>query len=133
MTDFLGGRIDWYIATPITVSPHVKSGKVRTLAVTGEDRVLLFPDTPTFKEAGISKLNVVGWYGLFAPANTPKPIIDKLSKEVAAVLKQPDLIAYMQENGLVPTASESDAFAKKLPYFRQTFRSMIKENDIKIE
>jgi tripartite-type tricarboxylate transporter receptor subunit TctC len=133
MTDFIGGRIDWYIATPITISPHVKSGKVRVLAVTGEDRVSLFPDTPTFKELGVPKLDVVGWYGLFAPAKTPKAIIDKLSKELVAVMKQPDIIAYIRENGLVPTALGSDEFANRLPAVRETFRTMIKENNIKIE
>lgn len=133
MSDFLGGRIDWYIATPITVSPHVKSGKVRVLAVTGGDRVSLFPDVPTFKELGYPKLDVVGWYGLFAPAQTPKPIIDKLSRELVAILKQPEITAYVSENGLVPTALNSDEFARRLPAFREIFRAMIKENNIKIE
>ncbi|HEV2610087.1 MAG TPA: tripartite tricarboxylate transporter substrate binding protein [Noviherbaspirillum sp.] len=133
MSDFLGGRIDWYIATPITISPHVKTGKVRVLAVTGPDRIPLFPDVPTFKEQGVAKLEAVGWYGLFVPTGTPGPIVDRLSKELVAVLQQPDITQYINENGLVPAVLGTEEFAKTLPPLRETFRSLIKENNIKID
>lgn len=133
MSDFLGSRIDWYIATPITISPHIKSGRVRPLAVTGNERIPIFPDVPTFKEQGVARLDVVGWYGLFAPAGTPQAIVDRLSTALVQVLKEPDITAYIAENGLVPTALGAEEFAKRLPAFRETFRTMITENNIKIE
>lgn len=133
VVDFLGGRLDWYIATPITIQPHVQSGKVRVLAVTGDQRVGLFPDAPTFKEAGVPQLDVVGWYGFFAPAKTPAPVVERLSKEIVAILKQPDITEYLVKNGLVPTAYDAFEFGKRLPAFRDTFRSMVKENNIKVD
>lgn len=133
LSDFLGGRIDWYIATPVTIAPHIQSGKVRALAVTGADRIALFPDSPTFREAGVSKLDIVGWYGLFVPSQTPAAVIDKLSREVVAILKQPEMIDYLKTNGLVPTALGAGEFAASLPPFRTTFKTMITENNIKVE
>jgi tripartite-type tricarboxylate transporter receptor subunit TctC len=133
VADFLGGRLDWYIATPITILPHVQSGKVRVLAVTGDDRIGLFPEAPTFREAGVPQMNAVGWYGVFAPANTPAPIVDRLSKEIVAIVKQPDIVEYLIKNGLVQTGYDAGEFAKRLPAFRQTFRSMIRENNIKVD
>lgn len=133
VADFLGGRLDWYIATPITILPHVQSGKVRVLAVTGDDRIGLFPEAPTFREAGVPQMNAVGWYGVFAPANTPAPVVDRLSKEIVAIVKQPDIVEYLVKNGLVQTGYDAGEFAKRLPAFRQTFRSMIRENNIKVD
>lgn len=133
LSDFLGGRIDWYIATPITILPHIRSGKVRGLAVTGEERLALMPDTATFKELGVPGLGVIGWYGMFAPAKTPKAVIDKLSKELVAIMQQPDITAYIKENGLIPTGLGADEFAKKLPFFREAYQKMIKENNIRID
>ncbi|WP_194714926.1 Bug family tripartite tricarboxylate transporter substrate binding protein [Noviherbaspirillum soli] len=133
VSDFLGGRLDWYIATPITIAPFVKSGKARVLAVTGPDRIPLFPDIPTFKEQGIPSLEAVGWYGLFAPAGTPASVVDRLSQELVAVLQQPDITQYINESGLVPAVLGADEFAKTLPPLRETFRTLIRENNIKVE
>ena len=133
LNDFLGGRIDWYIATPITILPHVKSGKVRLLTVTGDQRLPLAPDVPTFKEEGVSDLVVVGWYGMFAPAKTPQAIVDRLSQEIAAIVRSPEITTYMKESALVPTGLTASEFSTKLPYFRESFSRMIKENNIRIE
>lgn len=133
LTDFLGGRLDWYIATPLTIMPHVRSGKVRLLAVTGNERLPLTPEVPTFPEAGVPDLSVVGWYGLFAPAKTPAPIVEKLSQSLEAIVRSPDMVAYMQESGLVVAGEGTNKFREGLPHFRETFQRMIKENNIRID
>lgn len=132
LTDFLGGRLDWYIATPITIMPHVRSGKVRLLAATGEDRIPLLPDLPTFKELGVPGLDVVGWYGMFAPAATPPEVVGRISKEISDIVRSPELAQYIEENGLIVSGADNAAFAEQLPYFRTTYRTLIKENDIKV-
>ena len=133
LNDFLGGLLDWYIATPISILPHVRSGKVRLLAVTGDERIPLAPEVPTFKEEGIADLVVVGWYGMFAPPNTPKAIVAKLSRELVAIVRSPDVANYMREGGLVVTGLGTEEFGAKLPAFREAFERMIRENNIKVE
>jgi tripartite-type tricarboxylate transporter receptor subunit TctC len=133
MTDFLGGRIDWFIATPHAVYPHVKSGKVKLLAVTGEQRFDLAPNVPTFKEEGIADLVVVGWYALFAPAATPTPIIEKLSREVAEIIRTPEITQYLRDNGLVPTGAGHQDFLPKLKVTEEAFGRMIRENNITVD
>lgn len=133
LNDFLGDRIDWYIATPLNILPHVRAGKARLLAVTGSDRVPLMPDVPTFNEQGISGLEVIGWYGMFAPAGTPPEIVERLGKEIAEIVKMPEISNYMKENGLIPKGLNSAEFVKQLPYFRNAYRTMITENHIKVD
>lgn len=133
VTDFLGGQIDWYIATPITIMPHVRSGKVKLLAITGDQRLPLTPDVPTFKEIGIPDLVMVGWYALFAPAATPAPIIERLSREVSEIVRTPEITDYLKESGLVPAGLSAAEFAPELPVFQDAFGRMIKENDIRVE
>lgn len=133
LNDFLGGLIDWYIATPITILPHVRSGKVRLLAVTGDQRLALAPEVPTFKEEGITDLVVVGWYAMFAPANTPKAIVDKLSRELTDIVRSPEIASYMRDGGLVMTGLGAEEFGALLPRFREAFERMIRENGIKVD
>lgn len=133
LTDFLGGRIDWYIATPITILPQVRAGKVRLLAVTGEQRFALAPEVPTFKELGYADQAMVGWYALFAPAGTPAPIIERLGREVAAIVRSPDVEAYLRENGLVPSGSGAQEFGPQLKPFQDGFARMIKASNIRVE
>ncbi|MCX7274987.1 MAG: tripartite tricarboxylate transporter substrate binding protein, partial [Burkholderiales bacterium] len=133
LNDFLAGRLDWYIATPISILPHVRAGKVRLLAVTGDQRLPLAPEVPTFKEEGIADLVVVGWYGLFAPAGTPKPIVAKLGRELSAIVRSPEVAAGLREGGLVVSGLSGDEFGALLPGFRDAFERMIRENDIRVE
>ena len=133
LTDFLGGRLDWYIASPITIMQYVRSGKIRLLAVTGDQRLPLAPDVPTFKEEGMTDLTVVGWMGLFAPSKTPKPIVAKLSKALADIVRSPEVSDYLRESGMIPTGLDAMEFREKLPSFREAFLRMIRENNIKVE
>jgi hypothetical protein len=126
VTDFLGGRIDWFIATPHAVNPHVKAGKVKMLAVTGEQRFDLAPTVPTFKEEGITDLVVVGWYALFAPAATPTAIVEKLSREVSDIIRAPEFSQYLRDNGLIPTGLGHQEFGPKLRAIENAFGKMIR-------
>jgi hypothetical protein len=90
VTDTLAGTTELMFPSLVAASGHIKSGKLRGLAVTGKKRSPLFPDLPTIAESGVPGFEVVQWYGLFAPAKTPKEIVDKLNREIVAVMKDPD-------------------------------------------
>ena len=91
--------------------PHVKSGKLKMIAVTTAARVPEFPDLPTVAESGLPGYDVETWYGLYLPAGTPKPIVDKLNLDVNAVLQQPDAKARFQKMGYVVENTTPEQFA----------------------
>jgi tripartite-type tricarboxylate transporter receptor subunit TctC len=96
-TDVLGGHIELGIGTVALVAPQVKAGKVRALVVTSEKRSQVLPDVPTLGEQGIANLSALAWWGILAPAGTPKPIVDRFHAELVKVLSQPDLRKQLTE------------------------------------
>jgi len=89
MQDLLGGQVDLTFGTPPPYMPFIQSGKLRALAVTGKTRVASLPNVPTAAEAGLPKLDATSWFGVFAPAKTPKPVVDKLAAEIEKVVATP--------------------------------------------
>ena len=102
-TDLLGNQVPLMFDNPGPLMQHIRNGKLRALAQTGERRSAALPDVPTMREAGVTGLIAAPWYGIMGPANRPPPITEKLNKEINAILRRPDVIARMQEMGLVPT------------------------------
>ena len=90
LQDLLGAQVDLTFGTPPPFMPHIQSGKLRALAVTGSTRVSSLPDIPTTAEAGLPKLNPTSWFAVFAPAATPKPVVDKLAAEIGRVMATPE-------------------------------------------
>ena len=89
LQDLLGGQVDLTFGTPPPFMPFIQSGKLRALAVTGKNRLPSLPNAPTAAEAGLPKLDATSWFGVFAPAETPKPLVDKLTAEIAKVMATP--------------------------------------------
>ena len=87
LTDLMGERISFMLLNPIEVVPHVKSGRLRALAVSSPKRLLMLPDVPTFKEAGIPGFEASVWWGFVAPAKTPKDVVARLESEVLKALE----------------------------------------------
>jgi len=115
MTDLLAGHIKVMFVSNISALPHVKSGKLKALGVTGVTRTAQAPDIPTIAESGLPGYEVYGWYGLAAPAKTPRPIIDRLYREVAKIAQDPKMKARLAGQGLDlvgNTPEEFDAFIR---------------------
>jgi len=90
LQDLLGAQVDLTFGTPPPFMPHIQSGKLRALAVTSSTRVASLPDVPTTAEAGLPKLSPTSWFAVFAPAATPKSVVDKLTAEIGRVMATPE-------------------------------------------
>ncbi len=113
MADLLGGQIQLLFESLGTAHPHLKTGKVRAIAVTGTKRDPSLPDVPTVAEAGVAGYSSVPWYTISAPSGVPAPIVNKLNAEINAVLKAPDLIERWQSQGVVALGgTQADAIKR---------------------
>ena len=100
-TDLLGNQVPLMFDNPGPLMQHIRNGKLRALAQTGDRRSAALPDVPTLREVGITGLVAAPWYGILGPGNMSPAVAEKLNKEINAVLRRPDVIARMQEMGLV--------------------------------
>ncbi len=100
--DLIAGRVQIYFSTIPAALTQVKAGKLRGIAVTTQKRVDLIPEVPTVAESGLPGFEVVGWFGIFAPAGTPKPVINTLNKGINAALRAPETQERFARQGLIP-------------------------------
>lgn len=110
--DLLGGQVASSFNSIGTAMPHLKSGRVRALALVGAVRSKVMPEVPTFSELGVPKLDTSGWFGMLAPAGTPRAIVDKIAADTALVLAMPEVADNLRAQGLEPTGMGPDAFGR---------------------
>ena len=110
VSDTIGGQTQFMFPSLFTAYPHVKAGKLKALAVAGPKRSHLLPDVPTLKEAGVDGVEVQQWYGFFAPAKTPKAVIDKLNRALNQVLADPEIVKRLEDHGADVETSTPEAF-----------------------
>ena len=132
LTDLLAGHIDLMFAPAQTVMPQIDSGKLIALAQTGPKRSEALPNMPTVSEAGLTSYNSVGWFGLFAPANTPKPIVQKINQTVMFVLGQEKIRKAMLDRGSDPASGSEEEFAAFLRLDQAMWAKLIKENKVAV-
>jgi len=109
--DVMAGHVPLMFDTTVVAAPHIQSGKVRALAVTSTKRVGSLPGVPTMTEAGVKGYEIVSWQGVFAPAGTPKEIVQRLNAEIVKILKMPDMRERLAGLGLDPVGNTPDEFA----------------------
>lgn len=112
LNDLIAGHIEVGFDNLPSAIGHVRAGSVKALAVTTAERFPSLPDVPTVAESGVPGYEVSAWFGLLAPAKTPRPVIDKLYREIAAVLAEPDMKTRLLELGGVPGGMSPDAFGE---------------------
>ena len=105
------GEVAVFFDTPITALPQVRAGTVRALGISTAKRLAVAPEIPTIAEAGLEGYEVTGWNGVLAPANTPRPIIDKLNKTIVEALKSPEIEKFLMEQGLESAGNSPEEFA----------------------
>jgi tripartite-type tricarboxylate transporter receptor subunit TctC len=110
ITDLLSGRIAMMFTPAGTVVPHIRSGKLRALAIIGRERMAAVPDAPTFNELGIPGLEAAFWFGLNATGGTPAPILQRLNKDVVELLDSPDVREQLVRQTIFPVSSSSEQF-----------------------
>ena len=131
--DMLSGRIQAAFPSIISVLPHLKTGKLRALAVTSAQRSTSLPDIPSLQESGIANFDVSQWYGLFAPAGTPRPVIDRVHREVVDILKTAEMQKRMAGDGADGVGSTPAAFAAYVKEESASWAEVIKKSNIKAD
>jgi tripartite-type tricarboxylate transporter receptor subunit TctC len=132
-TDMVAGRIHIGFPTVISSVPHLQAGRLRPLAVTPAKRIPAIPDIPTFAEAGLKGVVVVNWYGLVAPNRTPKPLVERISKEVATAMQSPEVTKRLAAEGSDPVGSSPAEFAAHIRSEIEKWTRVIKTAGIKGE
>lgn len=133
LLDLMAGRIDVGLASAGSSAQHIKGGRLRGLAVAGNERHTLIPEVPTFAEAGFGAYKMVYWFGLMAPAQTPAAIIQRLQQGVARAVEQPKVIEVFAATGAKALASTSPEFTKKVDDESRIWKSVVTKAGIKIE
>jgi tripartite-type tricarboxylate transporter receptor subunit TctC len=132
VTSMMNGSVDLAVDSMTTLWPQAQTGAVHALAVTSAQRLASAPDLPTIGET-IKGFTVSGWQGLFAPAGTPRPIIDRLAAEVKRVLDQPDVASALTKVGGEPAPMSPDAFAAFIAAERPKWQEVVKASGVHIE
>ena len=130
LIDLMGGQIQLGFDNLPSSMPHIKAGKIRPIAVTTTERWPQAPEIPTIAESGVPNYEVSAWFGLLAPAGTPKPIVDQLQKAVAQILKSPEVNAQLLELGAKPVGNTPEQFAAMIDAELQKWRKVAQSNKL---
>ena len=133
LTALIAGEVDLTFANVPAILQHVKSGRLRPLASTGTRRSELMPDVPTMQEAGLNAVEVTVWYGVFAPAATPRDIVDKLSEAIIKATRSPDIRQRLLDQGAEPVGSTPAEFDKVLREEVAKWTEVIRVSRIQVE
>ena len=131
ITDAIGGQLPLVAVNALEVLPHVKSGKLKVLAVLSPTRSVIYPDVPTIAESGFPGFEASVWYGFVAPVATPKPIVVKLHAEIQKALQTKEVKDRMSSVGGEVIAGSSDMFAALIRSERQRYEKLVREANIK--
>lgn len=133
INDVLGGQITSAFVDASSANAHIKSDKLRVLAITGTQRHPALPDVPTFSESGYPGFESNGWFAAFVPAGTPKPVIDKLSKEIRRIVAAPELNSRMASMGLRPVGGTPEEMAAVMARDMPKWTRIVKDAHIVLE
>ena len=133
LSDTIAGQTDLYFAGIAAALPHVKSGRLRAVAVTTAQRVPAVPDVPTIAESGVPEYEVVVWYGLAGPKGIPRAIVDRINGEAAKVLKSPEVGEQLQSDGLSPAGGTPEQFLARIKKEIEVWRKVVNDAGVKVE
>jgi tripartite-type tricarboxylate transporter receptor subunit TctC len=132
--DAVGGQIDLAIGSVAVITPHVAGGKLRAIAVTGDTRSRALPDVPTLAEQGLPGFSALAWWGIFAPAGTPKPVMDKFHAELVKAFNLPEVRKLLIETlGIDLVVGTPEGLAAWLESQMQRWGKVVRENNIRAD
>ncbi len=133
ISDLMAGRVDYLFGSPVSTLPQVKAGKLRLLAVTTPKRTPALPDVPTVAEAGVPGYAFTGWMGFFAPAKTPRAIVERLHAETVKILGQPEIRRRLLIEAADPVGSSPAEFTAFLKEEIARWTRVAREAQIKVD
>jgi tripartite-type tricarboxylate transporter receptor subunit TctC len=133
ITDLVSGQIAFLMDSVVSAQPHIRDGKVRPLAVSGERRSPSLPEVPTFAEAGIGGMDISNWFGAFVPAGTPPEVLARLNREINAALRAPEVLERLERAGAEPAGGSPEQFARLIRADHENWKAVIKRAGIKPE
>ena len=133
LTDLLSGQVQVMFSSPVAILPHIKAGKLRALAVTGEKRMASLPEAPTVAESGFPGYEASSWYGILAPAGTSREIVARLNAEFLKALEQPDVRNSLIADGAEPVGDTPEQFAAYIRSEKERMGKLIRDARIRME
>lgn len=133
MVDTVGGRLAMMFDTTPTAMPHIRDGRVRAIAVSSGRRDPALPNVPTIAEGGVPGYEALGWYGLLGPANMPRPVVERLNREINALLTRPEFIAKLTAQGVEAKGGTAQEFAALITADRARWSEVIRRGDIRAD
>ena len=132
-TDLIGGQVTMSFDTVTPVLPHIKSGKLKPLAVTTGKRSSALPDVPTLAESGLKGFDIGTWFGVLAPVATPKDIVARLNLEAVKIIQSPDFRKRMDEIGAEPVGNSAEQMAQQIKDETEKFARLVKDGKVAVE
>jgi tripartite-type tricarboxylate transporter receptor subunit TctC len=132
-TDLIAGNLQVGFPTIVSALPHMKAGRIRGLGVTTPARSPAAPELPTLAETGIAGVEVVAWYGIVAPRDTPGPVVERLNRAIVEALQQPDIVKRLRADGSDAVSSSPDQFRSLLVAEKEKWARVLKQAGIKPE
>jgi len=133
LTDLIGGVVPLGVDNLPSSAGHIRGGQVRALAVTTRARWPGLPEVPTVAESGLAGYEVAAWFGLLAPANTPRPVVEALQGHVAAILREPEVRDRLLDLGATPAGDTPDEFRGRIAAEIEKWRAVARAGNIRIE
>jgi tripartite-type tricarboxylate transporter receptor subunit TctC len=133
VTAILGGEIDALFDNVPNVLQHIKAGKMKAIGVSGLQRAVLLPETPTISESGVPGYEVNVWFGMQVAAATPRPIVEKLNRDIVMLLKEPDVVKRFRDQGVEVVASTPEQFSKLVQSEVIKWTQLVQDANIRIE
>jgi tripartite-type tricarboxylate transporter receptor subunit TctC len=133
LTDLMGGQVDVIFDNQSSIAPHVSSGRVRALAVTGPSRSAVFPDLPTMNEAGVRGYVITTWTGMMGPAGLPRAIVNKLNAEIQRACAVPKVQAVLATQGAVCATGSPEQFVQFVKSERVKWGEIVRRSGAKID
>jgi tripartite-type tricarboxylate transporter receptor subunit TctC len=133
ISDLIGGQVPVMFDSMIAIMPHVKSGKVKVIAISGDKRSPLLPEVPTFAESGFPAVVSYAWYGMFAPAGTPKNTVARINAETLKIMKEPDFQKILAETGSDFVGDTPENFAAFVKNESAKWSKVVKESGATVD